>query len=53
VDILISLIVDDGIPNRGHRKNIFSRDFKFTGIGVGRHSKHKHICVIDYAKGYE
>lgn len=28
-----SLLIDDGVDTRGHRKNILSNDFRFVGIG--------------------
>jgi uncharacterized protein YkwD len=50
--IVIALIVDDGERSRGHRKNIFSRDFHFTGIACGPHASFGKMCVIDFAGGF-
>ena len=40
------------MPSRGHRKNIFNKDFLVTGIGSGPHTLFNHMCCIDYADGY-
>lgn len=52
-DIVISLIVDDGVANRGHRKNLFSEEFKKVGIACCNHIDYKTCTVIDYASAYE
>ena len=52
IGILVNLLVDDGVPSRGHRTNIFNEQFKVCGVGYGYHKNFKHCCVIDYAGGF-
>lgn len=47
--VVRQLIVDSGVPNRGHRHNIFSRSYQAAGVGCGPHSVYGAMCVIDFA----
>jgi uncharacterized protein YkwD len=47
--VVRQLIVDSGVPNRGHRQNIFSRSYQAAGVGCGTHSVYGAMCVIDFA----
>ena len=45
-DILISLLVDDGLKNRPDRKTLFNQKYNFVGIGTGPHLEYEIVTVI-------
>ena len=51
-EIVCDLLVDDGVPDRGHRENIMNKAFTQTGAALGTHSQYRYSCTITYANGY-
>ncbi len=47
LQVVIDLIVDDGVPARGHRRNILDPAFREVGIAVGPHRRYGTMCVMD------
>ena len=52
-EIVMALIIDDGLSGRKHRKNIFSPAYNFAGAAVGPHATYRTICSIEFAGGYD
>lgn len=49
-DVVQQLLIDDGVPDRGHRKNILDPGFNTAGAACGPHAKLGTMCVIDFAR---
>jgi len=47
-DIMIQLAVDDGVPSRGHRTNIFKEDYQYVGTCYGPHKGYREMTVLIY-----
>ena len=48
-EIVIGLLIDDGVPDRGHRTIVLNPNFRLVGIAVEEHRAYGNICVIDFA----
>ncbi len=48
-DVVRELIIDSGVPNRGHRRNIFYEAFASAGVRCGQHRDYATMCVMEFA----
>lgn len=51
-EMVMQLIIDDGVKGRGHRKNIFTKAFTTAGVACGLHPRFDTMCVIDFSGGF-
>ncbi|KRB46559.1 MAG: CAP domain-containing protein [Pseudomonadota bacterium] len=47
-DTVRELIIDSGVPSRGHRHNIFHASFEAVGVSCGPHRDYSTMCVMDF-----
>lgn len=51
LDVLVNLLVDDGVEKRPHRAHLFNEKFNFMGVGIAEHKDFDVIVVVDYTGG--
>ena len=51
-EIVVGLLVDDGIRDRGHRENILNSQFRVVGVSIQKHPVYRYVCVIDFAGAF-
>ena len=52
-DIIVQQLVDDGVGNRGHRRNLLNPAWRYVGIACGPHARYGTMCVLDFAVNYQ
>ncbi|MGC6399201.1 CAP domain-containing protein [Sphingomonas sp. FW199] len=50
-DVVMALLIDDGVGRRGHRVTLLDRQNRFAGAGCATHSRYRVVCVIDLSSG--
>lgn len=50
--MVLQLIINDGVPDRGHRRNLFRRSFAVAGISCAPHPCFGTLCVMDFAGSF-
>ena len=51
-DVVLQLLVDDGVPGRGHRRLLLDPRYRVAGVACGPHPVYHQVCVIDVAAGF-
>jgi len=49
---VVQLLVDDNVPQRGHRNALLNPRYQFTGTACAPHAAFRIVCVITYASDY-
>jgi hypothetical protein len=52
-EIVVGLLLDVGVPGRGHRKNILNPAYRFVGVGIRPHTVYGTNCVQNFAGGID
>ena len=52
MDVIMQLVIDDGVQGRGHRVNLFKPDFMVTGNYSGQHSQYETMTCCTFASSF-
>ncbi len=44
--VVDQLLIDDGVPDRGHRHSLLRSTHRYAGVACGSHPVHRTMCVI-------
>lgn len=47
-EVIRQLVIDDGVPSRGHRRILLSPEYRFVGAACGYHAQYRVMCVLDF-----
>jgi uncharacterized protein YkwD len=50
--VVLALLIDDGVPDRGHRRNILDPNVRIAGVSCGPHKSYRLMCDIVHAAAY-
>jgi len=51
--MVLDLIVDDGVPSRGHRKGVLNPRFNMVGVHYGPHITFGRVAAMELATDYQ
>lgn len=49
---LLTWLIDDGFPSRGHRRRLLGSEYQVAGISCGSHPQWSAMCVLTLAGGF-
>jgi uncharacterized protein YkwD len=49
---LLTWLIDDGFPSRGHRRRLLGSEYQVAGISCGSHPQYNAMCVLTLAGGF-
>jgi hypothetical protein len=50
IAIVVTLLIDEGIKDVGHRRNILNEGYNSVGVAIRPHKTYRVNCVIDFGK---
>lgn len=49
---LLTWLIDDGFPSRGHRRRLLGSEYQVAGVSCGPHPRFNAMCVLTLAGGF-
>eukprot|EP00933_Yihiella_yeosuensis_P073674 TRINITY_DN8238_c4_g1_i1.p1 TRINITY_DN8238_c4_g1~~TRINITY_DN8238_c4_g1_i1.p1 ORF type:complete len:484 (+),score=88.60 TRINITY_DN8238_c4_g1_i1:47-1453(+) len=51
--VVLDLVVDDGVPSRGHREGVLNPSYTVVGVSYGSHCTFGKMAAMEFAKGWQ